>query len=166
MATMSMMKKALHIGSNDTDRAARIFFDDSSRPKSRTTRRARSMLAGKSRGPRTTSDIKTTKVSKRDHAFDTKSRILFEKMLMRSSTVKTKVKTMFSVSRAFLMPVVLPSGLNRLSVCNCASAADAQKFCIISKRKHQIKWIKESICQPYRYNQEGRYSLKPSSGVH
>jgi hypothetical protein len=28
MATMSMMKKALHMGMMDTDSAARIFFDD------------------------------------------------------------------------------------------------------------------------------------------
>ena len=75
IATISMMKKALHIGISDTDSAARIFFDDSSRPNSRTTRRARRMLMGKSRGPRTTRDMKTTTESKSDHALEKNSDI-------------------------------------------------------------------------------------------
>ncbi len=119
MATMSMMKKALHMGTRDTERAARIFLEaliriDSDhshslslsriflealaggvpsharrvvtrvgtwssalclvptggshlrRPKRRTTRRARRMLTGKSRGPRATRDMKTTRASKTD----------------------------------------------------------------------------------------------------
>ena len=84
MATMSMMKKALHMGSRDTERAARIFLDDSRRPKRRTTRRARRMLIGKSRGPSTMRDMSTTPVSKSDHALVRKSRRFWERKLRRS----------------------------------------------------------------------------------
>jgi hypothetical protein len=66
MATTSMMKKALHMGRSEAERAARIFLDDSRRPKRRTTRRARRMLMGNSRGPRAMRDAETTRASKTD----------------------------------------------------------------------------------------------------
>ncbi len=66
MATMSMMKKALNMGMMEAERAARIFLEALRRPKRRTTRRARRMLTGKSRGPRAARDMRTTRASKRD----------------------------------------------------------------------------------------------------
>ncbi len=99
MATMSMMKNALHMGISDTQRAVRIFLDDFSLPKSRTTRRARNMLMGKLRGPNTMSDIVTMTASNRDQGFETNSWIQCAKRLMRRSTVKTIVNTMFNLSK-------------------------------------------------------------------
>ena len=109
MATMSMMKKALHMGRSDAERAARIFLDDSRRPKRRTTRRARRMLMGKSRGPRTTRDIVTTKASKTDQPLVANSRNQLQKRLSRSSKVKTIVKAKLAASSVCLMKVVVPS---------------------------------------------------------
>ena len=133
MATMSMMKKALHMGRSDTERAARIFLDDSRRPKSRTTRTARRMLMGKSRGPSTIRDIRTTPVSKSDHGLVAKSRKGWDRRLSRSSIVKTTVKTVLRSSSSCLVAVGLPLGWNKYSLCICTSAAETQKFWRIGK---------------------------------
>ena len=129
MATMSMMKKALHMGTSDTERAARIFLEALRRPKRRTTRRARRMLTGKSSGPRAARETKTTKASKMDQLLQAKSRNQWANMLTSSSTVKTAVKDVLRVSRISLMWVVEPSSLKSRSASNCASMTDVQKFC-------------------------------------
>ncbi len=126
---MSMMKKALHMGTSETERAARIFLDDSRRPKSRTARKARSMLTGKLRGPRAMRDARTTKESKRDQLLRRKARAPLAERLTRISTAKMAVKMVLRVSRVCLVGVGAPLASRRLSVGSCASATEVQKFC-------------------------------------
>ncbi len=147
-----MMKKALHMGTRDTERAERIFLEDLRRPKRRTTRRARSMLMGKLRGPRTTRDVRTTAASKRDQPLAAKSRREWERALMSSSARKTKVKATLSASRVCLMLVGLPSGWRRLSCCSCASAAEAQKFCSVPSARVRGIWMVAIERRSYRYD--------------
>jgi ATP-dependent Clp protease ATP-binding subunit ClpA len=130
MATMRLMRKALHMGTMETERAERIFLEDSRRPKSRTTRRARRMLTGKSMGPRTTRDMPTMTASKTDQVLARKGRSQLEKRLAISSKVKTTVKPTLRRSRVSLMREGEPSGSWSFSGSICASATETTKFCV------------------------------------
>jgi hypothetical protein len=133
MATMSMMKKALHMGTMEAERAARIFLEAWSRPKRRETRRARrerTMVTGMlSMGPRTTRDMATTTKSKTDQLLEKKSENQWEKRLMQSSSVKMMVKPRLMVSSVCLRGVSEPSALASCSLWSCASAMVIPKFC-------------------------------------
>jgi hypothetical protein len=134
MATMSMMKKALHMGTMEAESAARIFLEELSRPKRRETRRARRermMVMGMtlSRGPRTMRDMPTTRRSKTDQLLEKKSANQWEKRLMQSSTVKMTVKPRLTASSVSFVGVSEPSGLESCSGCSCASRIVVPKFC-------------------------------------
>jgi hypothetical protein len=114
MATMSMMKKALHMGMMEAESAARIFLEDSSRPKRRETRmarRERTMVMGMmlSRGPMTTRDMLTTTRSKTDQLLEKKAQNQWLKRLMQSSTVKTTVNPRLILSSVCFRGVRDPS---------------------------------------------------------
>mmetsp|Transcript_48387 Transcript_48387/g.101090 ORF Transcript_48387/g.101090 Transcript_48387/m.101090 type:complete len:200 (+) Transcript_48387:2238-2837(+) len=133
MATMSMMKKALHMGAMDAESAARIFLEELSRPKRRETRRARRerrMVTGitLSRGPRTTRDMPTTRRSKTDQLLEKKLANQWEKRLTQSSAAKTTVKPRLTASSASFVGVSAPSGPESCSGCSWASRIVVPKF--------------------------------------
>jgi hypothetical protein len=95
LATMKRTSSALLTGRIDLDRAPRMFLSDCMRPKSRTTRRARTTritFAGMVTGPRAIRDRLTTTTSSWFHPSEAKGRNQCENMFMSSSTVKTAVK--------------------------------------------------------------------------
>ena len=107
LATMKSTSSALDTGSMDLDSAPRMFLSDFMRPKSRTTRRARttrSTLAGMVTGPSATSERVTTTTSSWFQPSVAKLRNQCENMLTRSSAVKTAVKKTSTRSRTRASP--------------------------------------------------------------
>jgi hypothetical protein len=155
------MKKALHMGTMETERAERIFFDDSRRPKRRTTRRARRMLMGRSRGPRAMTDMATMRASKTDQRLARNGRSQLDTRLMNSSATKRMVKMMLRRSRMRLRKVGAPWSKSRSGL-YCASATDAAKFCSPRRWGQGRAWATLETRGTHRNDQECGQRLKPT----
>ena len=126
------MRKTWQTGTMARARAERILRRDLSRPKRRSTRRARmtrTMPVGSLVRTRETRDMHTTNMSSQHHGSVTKGRNQFAKARITSSAVKMMVKTRLRLSRTMPRRVDEPSGLMS-SLAYCDSRMVQMKLCV------------------------------------
>ena len=125
------MRKTWQTGTMARARAERILRRDLSRPKRRSTRRARmtrTMPVGSSVRTRETRDMQTTNMSSQHHGSVTKGRNQFAKARITSSAVKMIVKNRLSRFNVSPRLVEEPSGLVS-SLAYCDSRMVQMKLC-------------------------------------
>ena len=125
------MRKTWQTGTMARARAERILRRDLSRPKRRSTRRARmtrTMPVGSLVRTRETRDMQTTNMSSQHHGSVTKGRNQFAKARITSSAVKMIVKNRLSRFNVSPRLVEEPSGLVS-SLAYCDSRMVQMKLC-------------------------------------
>ena len=125
------MRKTWQTGTMARARAERILRRDLSRPKRRSTRRARmtrTMPVGSLVRTRETRDMHTTNMSSQHHGSVTKGRNQFAKARITSSAVKMIVKNRLSRFNVSPRLVEEPSGLVS-SLAYCDSRMVQMKLC-------------------------------------